>query len=45
MDNFAEYQTGVGELPNDLYWGADKSLARPGMKQATATNLRLYPSG
>jgi hypothetical protein len=22
---------------NDLYGGADKSLARPGMKQATAT--------
>ena len=24
-----------------LYWGADKSLARPGKKQATATNLCL----
>jgi len=22
-----------------LYWGADKSLARPGRKQATATKL------
>jgi hypothetical protein len=22
---------------NSLYWGADKSLARPGRKQATAT--------
>ena len=25
----------------EIYWGTDKSLARPGRKQATATKLKL----
>ena len=29
---------------NVIRWGADKSLVRPGRKQATATKLGIYPT-
>jgi hypothetical protein len=31
-------------FPDDIRRGADKSLARPGRKQATATKLGIYPT-
>jgi len=32
----------IGPCPNNIRGGADKSLARPGRKQATATKLEIY---
>jgi len=34
-DNYRQFKTSRAVK----YWGADKSLARPGRKQATATKL------
>jgi hypothetical protein len=39
-----ELQRGVHELTTRQYRGADKSLARPGMKQATTEDFDFHIS-